>query len=155
MSDFLTSDDDSMSFHIVQKPNKKQLQLCQQPGREQLTCWYEKFWWYLCMAVLLVSVYHMQCIRNLQEQVDALSNDLQTLRARRSAPRETRCVSLIDDSFMNNTIRAQIQSLIRDKNLDPKAKPDYASELNNAIMLDASSTYDGKKVSLNTVLVLA
>lgn len=50
----------------------------------------------------------------------------------------------LDETFLNNSIRAQIQSLIRDKNLDKNSKPDYASELNNAIVLDASSTYTGK-----------
>ena len=52
----------------------------------------------------------------------------------------------LDETFLNNSIRAQIQSLIRDKNLDKNSKPDYASELNNAIVLDASSTYTGKRV---------
>lgn len=51
----------------------------------------------------------------------------------------------LDETFLNNSIRAQIQSLIRDKNLDKNSKPDYASELNNAIVLDASSTYTGKR----------
>lgn len=51
----------------------------------------------------------------------------------------------LDETFLNNSIRAQIQSLIHDKNLDKNSKPDYASELNNAIVLDASSTYTGKR----------
>lgn len=51
----------------------------------------------------------------------------------------------LDETFLNNSIRSQIQSLIRDKNLDKNSKPDYASELNNAIVLDASNTYTGKR----------
>lgn len=51
----------------------------------------------------------------------------------------------IDKETLNNSIKLQIQNLLIDNNLDKYTKPDYASELNKAIVLDASATYAGKK----------
>ena len=51
----------------------------------------------------------------------------------------------LDLTFLNDAIRTELKKLIREKNLDENGKPDYASELNNAIVLAASNTFVGKK----------
>lgn len=46
----------------------------------------------------------------------------------------------LDETMLNVAIRMQIQKLVLKENLE-NSKPDYASELNNAVILRASSTY--------------
>lgn len=48
-------------------------------------------------------------------------------------------------NILNDAIRTQLKEIIREKNFGENVKPDYASELNNAIVLAASNTFVGKK----------
>ena len=81
------------------------------------------------------------------EQMKEISehiNDQTANRVNSVLEERLKAVSLqLDEALLNTAIN----KLIRESNLD-NAKPDYASELNNAIILEASSTYTGKFESL-------